>query len=219
MIKPSDPPPDAPPTSIAPTAPIAGLGQAGEVAAIFVPIRSLKKWADNPKKISDAEVEEVMQSMLQWGFGAALLARSPEDPELIVGHKRILAAERLGAQVVPVRWAAWLSVDEAHALAIADNQLSMKSKWDFPTLKTVMARVKQANIPLAALGFSAQKTDKLLREAATSRVVEINVGPLRAEFWISARGPLPSQPSVLEELKRALGQIAGVHVSVGILGR
>ena len=38
------------------------------------------------------------------------------------------------------------------------------------------------------------------------------------EFWISVRGPLPSQPDALQLLHDALGGIEGVTVNLGVTG-
>ena len=200
---------------------IAGLGKPGEAAAIFVDITTIKPWPDNPKKITDDEVRELADSMLTFGFGRPLAARSVENPELIIGHKSFMAAKLLGLPVVPVRFMPHLSAEQAHALAVLDNQLAMKGKWQTDGLRAALLEARSAQIPLSLLGFSPQKLDRLLAEraSASARVTEIPVSAVRTEFWLSLRGDLTTQPAVLEVLKQHLGQIPGITLNIGVIKR
>ena len=200
---------------------IAGLGKPGEAAAIFVDIATIKPWPDNPKKITDDEVRELADSMLTFGFGRPLAARSVENPELIIGHKSFMAAKLLGLPVVPVRFMPHLSAEQAHALAVLDNQLAMKGKWQTDGLRAALLEARSAQIPLSLLGFSPQKLDRLLAEraSASARVTEIPVSAVRTEFWLSLRGDLTTQPAVLEVLKQHLGQIPGITLNIGVIKR
>lgn len=206
-------------TSKAAAAAIPGLGAAGEPAAFYVPITTLRGWQGNPRKIPEQQIIELMGSMRRFGFGSPIVARSPDDPELIAGHARLLAAHRLSADVAPVRWMIHLSEAEAHALALADNQLATKSKWDADMLASALRDTKAAGIDLGVLGFSERSLDKLLGEASSGGPIVVEVSELRDEFYMSVRGPVPVQPDALEQLRLALKSIPGLVVEVGLVKR
>jgi hypothetical protein len=201
------------------TCAIPGLGAAGAASAIFVPIDSLYGWKENPRRIPEAAVREVLASMKRFGFGTPVLARSPETPELIAGHVRILAAERGHAPVVPCRWMNHLSEGEAHALAVADNQLSTKTRWDAGLLRDVMQAWAAGGNDAHVLGFSDKQIARHLDDAPGVHVIEVEVSKLRDQFYLSVRGPVPEQAEALERLKTLLSELPGCMVEVGIVHR
>ena len=70
--------------------------EAGEAAAVYVPIAELVPWVKNPRR-NDAAAEVVADSIIRFGFGAPLLARLA-NREVIAGHTRIKAARILPAR-------------------------------------------------------------------------------------------------------------------------
>lgn len=84
-------------------------------------------WKKNPRRNGPA-VDKVVASMRRFGFGAPLLARRA-NREIVAGHTRALAAQKLGVELVPVRFLD-LSEEDAHLLALADNKLGEIAEWD-----------------------------------------------------------------------------------------
>lgn len=133
-----------------------GLGRAGDVAAVWVAIEWVKRWNRNPR-INEKTVAGVARSIQRFGFGAPLVCRS--DGTLIAGDTRIKAAHSIGLTTVPVRTMDHLSVKEAEALAIADNRLAEKSKWEPFKLDAVLAELGTDLSSLA--GFDAASAARL----------------------------------------------------------
>lgn len=198
---------------------IPGLGEAGTAAGFFWDPKKLKGWSRNPRTFTQEHIAEIAASMRKFGFGAPVIARSPEDPFVIAGHVRLAASDLLKLPVVPVRWMAHLTSAEAKALNIADNQLSSKSKWDEPMLEEALRgiRAEDKNLDLAVLGFSQGRIDALFADAPPPDIIEIETAEVRDEFWLSVRGPLPDQPAVLDELVQKLGTIPGLNVQCGVV--
>lgn len=120
-------------------------------AAEWADLATLKPWAKNPRK-NEQTIDRVVASIKQFGFGAPLLARK-KTREIIAGHTRALAAEKLGMKRVPVRFLD-LTEKQAHALAIADNKIPEYSQWDDHLLPEVLGEFRE-DIPLfEATGFS-----------------------------------------------------------------
>jgi hypothetical protein len=66
-----------------------------------VPIDLLRPDPANPRRISDEELDSLERSLRKFGFVQPVLARR-EDNTVIGGHRRLLAARRLGLPTVPV---------------------------------------------------------------------------------------------------------------------
>lgn len=200
---------------------IPGLGKEGEAAAVFVGLGKLRGWEHNPKKATAEDIQDIAASMRRFGWGSPILARSPEDPEVIAGHTRMLAAAHIGIPVAPVRYMTHLSAAEAHALAIADNQLAANPRWDQSMLEAVMRNelATDPTIDLHLLGFTETALSKMLAETPAAQVIEISLADLRDEFWISVRGPMPAQADALDILRRALEGLDGLQVELGTVTR
>ena len=109
-----------------------------------------------------------MESIKRFGFAAPILARKA-DGEVIAGHTRLLAAEALGMERVPVRY---LDLDpgEAHMLAIADNRLTEKSEWDNELL---MAQLDSMGLDNAELvGFDSADLEEIAKDLDSKHVVD-----------------------------------------------
>lgn len=137
--------------------------QAGEVAAVMVPVAALRPWVKNPRK-NDPAVEKVAASIKRFGFGAPIVARR-EDGEVIAGHTRLKAAILLKLAAVPVRYLD-LTPSEARAYALADNKLGEIAEWDTVALVDVVREMAQDATPLEGLGWSPDDIDKMLGRAA-----------------------------------------------------
>ncbi len=127
-----------------------------EAAAEWVPIGDLKPWSRNPRK-NDKAIAKVADSIKRFGFGNPILARRA-DGEIIAGHTRIAAAEKLGLERVPVRF---LDLDpaDAHLLALADNKLGEIAEWDAAELASILNEYSREDADLA--GWDEQELSKL----------------------------------------------------------
>lgn len=127
-----------------------------EIAAEWVERVSLKPWTQNPRKNEHA-IAKVMASIKRFGFGSPILARRANN-EVIAGHTRLLAAEALGIDRVPVRF---LDLDpaDAHLLALADNKIGEVAEWDDAKLAEILSGYGLSDADLA--GWDSKELDKL----------------------------------------------------------
>lgn len=135
-----------------------GGSREGEAAAVWVDRSRLTPWKDNPRKNKKA-IKEIANSIKRFGFGSPILARL--DGEVIAGHTRLLAAESIGLERVPVRY---LDLDpaEAHLLALADNKLGEIAEWDDAAVARILSDYSLEDAALA--GFGADELDKVADE-------------------------------------------------------
>jgi site-specific DNA-methyltransferase (adenine-specific) len=149
-------------------------------AAIWMRTSALVPWADNPKHHDPEQIETICTSIqataddahqksgrrgkakLINGFGAPLLVRL-EDSEIVAGHGRVLAAEKLGLEWLPVR-PLDISAKQAHRLARADNRLAELAPWDNERLLEQLQADIDEDGPgaLLAQGFSDVDVASLL---------------------------------------------------------
>ena len=126
------------------------------------PMSRVVPYAANAKLHGDDQVEKIAASMARFGWTVPVLVA--EDGELIAGHGRILAAQRLGLQDVPVIQLAHLTEDERRAYRIADNKLTEMGEWDEVVLASELADLAEDSFDLEALGFTATDLDRLLTD-------------------------------------------------------
>src|SRR4051812_29957742 len=85
-----------------------------------IPIGTLRPSKRNARTHSKKQIGQIANSILRFGWTYPILA--DEHREIIAGHARLDAAERLGLRQVPVIFVTGLSEAEKRALALADNK-------------------------------------------------------------------------------------------------
>jgi len=134
--------------------------------AQWVDPSTLQPWAANPRRRDDATIDKVAASITEFGFAAPIVARAATR-EIIAGHARWQAAQRLGLALVPVRFID-LTEAQAHKLALADNKLYELSEWDPTKLHALLSELQPTELP--ALGWSDHELKRLNREVAAIRL-------------------------------------------------
>lgn len=132
----------------------------------YIDIQDLIAYKRNARTHSDEQVEQVANSIQEFGFTNPVLV--DEHNELIAGHGRTEAAKRLGMKEVPAIRLIGLSEAQKKALRIADNQLALNAGWDEDLLKIELADLQVENFDLDLLGFSLNELDDLLVEDSNS---------------------------------------------------
>jgi hypothetical protein len=85
-------------------------------------------YAANPRVISDTAVQKVALSIEEYGWRQPIVV--DEAGVIIAGHTRLLAAQKLGCDQVPVHVATDLSAAQAKGLRLMDNRSSEERGWD-----------------------------------------------------------------------------------------
>ncbi|HBM3281995.1 TPA: ParB N-terminal domain-containing protein [Klebsiella oxytoca] len=112
---------------------------------------------------SDAQVAQIAASIEEFGWTNPVLV--DEQQEIIAGHGRIAAAERLGINEVPVIVLAGLSDEQKRAYRLADNKIPLNAGWDDELLKLEFAELLDSGFDISLTGFSKLEIDDLLVEA------------------------------------------------------
>jgi DNA modification methylase len=126
-----------------------------------IPVVDLVPCATNPRLHPEPNVAKLMQSIEVYGWTTPILVS--DSLEVIAGHGRLLAAQKLGIQIVPCIRLKHLTPALVKAYRIADNRLTIDSDWDEELLSSVMADLhSDPGFDLALTGFDPEEIGDFL---------------------------------------------------------
>jgi DNA modification methylase len=132
------------------------------------PIERLRPYERNPRTHSDAQVDQIAASMVEFGWTNPILI--DENAGILAGHGRLLAARKLGLAEVPVIRFEHMSEAQKRAYLIADNQLALQAGWDDALLAEELAWLRDESFDLDLIGFDATELERLLAIADSETV-------------------------------------------------
>lgn len=95
------------------------------------PLAELTPYRANAKKHDAVQVANVAESIRQYGFVQPVVVDA--DGVIVIGHCRVLAAEKLGMVEVPCVCVDDLTPEQVNALRLVDNKTN-ESPWDVDLL-------------------------------------------------------------------------------------
>lgn len=107
-----------------------------DMEIVYLSPHDLTPYRKNAKKHPDDQVEHIANSIREFGFRQPIVVDA--DNVVVIGHGRLLAAEKLGLDTVPVVRADDLSEEQIKALRLADNKTN-ESEWDLTELYDELA--------------------------------------------------------------------------------
>jgi hypothetical protein len=126
-------------------------------------VKSIIPYARNSRTHSDEQVAQIAASIKEWGFTNPVLV--DVNGEIIAGHGRVLAAQKLGLDEVPTMTAIGWSEAQKRAYVIADNKLALNAGWNDQLLEVELSDLQDADFDLSLLGFSDSELKDLLEDA------------------------------------------------------
>jgi DNA modification methylase len=124
------------------------------------PIDQLRPYERNPRTHSEAQVDQIAASMVEFGWTNPVLV--DEQGGILAGHGRLLAARKLRLAEVPVIRFEHLSEAQKRAYLIADNQLALQAGWSEELLAQELAWLRDESFDLDLIGFDATELERLL---------------------------------------------------------
>ena len=131
----------------------------------YVLLPQLKRSARSPRIHPEKQIVMLARNIDTFGFLVPCLA--DESNRLLSGIARVLAAERLGMQEIPVIRIQHLSDAEKRAFIIADDKLAEMGAWDPDILRSELQFFADLKIDFdfSVLGFETPEIDILLDAA------------------------------------------------------
>lgn len=122
-------------------------------------IEDLVPYARNAKTHPPEQVAQIAASMREFGFTIPVLVA--DDGTIIAGHGRVLAANELGIDTVPVIVAHGWSDEQRRAYTLADNKISENGGWDDELLLGELSFLADAGFNADLTGFSSAEISGL----------------------------------------------------------
>ncbi|HGM8965131.1 TPA: ParB N-terminal domain-containing protein, partial [Streptococcus pyogenes] len=94
-------------------------------------LSEITPYKNNPRN-NDEAVGPVAESIKEFGFKVPIVV--DKNGEIINGHTRYKAAQKLGLETVPVIVADDLSEEQIKAFRLADNKVGEIAVWDLDLL-------------------------------------------------------------------------------------
>jgi DNA modification methylase len=148
-----------------------------------VSVSTLVPYAANARTHSAGQIDQIAASIRQWGFTVPVLV--DERSEIIAGHGRLLAAQQLGLDTVPVMVAKGWTPKQIRAYRLADNQLALNAAWD---VKLLAAELGELTDMAELIGFSDDELLAIL--GGRSGLTDPDEVPPLPEEPVTKRGDL-----------------------------
>jgi DNA modification methylase len=134
------------------------------------PIERLTPYANNSRLHSEADINKIGASILEWGWTMPVLV--DEEGMVLAGHARLLAAARLGLNSIPVIVARGWSEAEKAAYRVTDNQLAARANWDPDLLRNELRELEFAGFDLSLIGFDPDQLETILAALGSSGLTD-----------------------------------------------
>lgn len=132
-----------------------------ELAVTYVPLGAIRPYDGNAKLHTDGQLAAVEASIREFGFANPVLLWHNDDgePEIVAGHARCLAAQRLGMGEVPAVFLDDLTDAQRRALTLVDNQTTMMTGWDADQLAYELDTLSD-DFDMGDMGFDVPTADE-----------------------------------------------------------
>lgn len=115
-------------------------------------ISLLKPHPKNPKEHTDEQVKKLAKSIDAFDWLQPIVC--DENYQVLIGHGRLLAAQKAGLRYAPVWVLLGYSEDEKLSLMVADNKLNMETGWIASNLDEILNSISKDCSIFNDLGFA-----------------------------------------------------------------
>ena len=115
----------------------------------YMNIRDLKPYKKNAKKHNKEQVEQIANSIKEYGFTQPVII--DKNNSVVAGHGRILGAKKAGLKQVPTVCLEELTEEQIKAYRLVDNKLN-ESEWDYSLLDEELENLTE-DINMDLFGF------------------------------------------------------------------
>ena len=130
---------------------------------IYKQIRDLKPYKKNAKKHTKKQVEQIANSIEEFGFTQPVLIDSQNN--VVAGHGRILGAKKLGMKSVPTLCLRDLTPEQIKAYRLVDNKLN-ESEWILDALGEELDELSDFDMSLYGFEELVEETEPEEKEVS-----------------------------------------------------
>ena len=133
-----------------------GKHNMSDLNIIYKDIKDLKPYKKNAKKHPKEQVEQIAESIKEFGFTQPVII--DKDNSVVAGHGRILGARKVGLKKVPTVCLEDLTEEQIKAYRLVDNKLN-ESDWDGDLLKQSLEEIKDMNMDIFGFTIDSLEDD------------------------------------------------------------
>lgn len=177
-----------------------------QLEIVMVPTEELTAYEGNAKIHTDAQVEQIVQSIEEFDFADPIAAWHDAEGNsvLVEGHGRLMAAQKLGIKELPVIYLDYMSDEERRAYTLVHNQLTMNTGFDEGTLQAELSKIEGIDMGL----FDFQDISDVEFDVAPN-IQERQIREVRKTFFLVC-----CTDEQLPEVKESIAEIARKGVDV-----
>lgn len=149
-------------------------------------VADLVPYARNSRTHSDAQVSKIAASIKEFGFLNPVITDGENG--IIAGHGRILAAQKLGMDTVPILEADHLTEAQKRAYIIADNRLALDAGWDDEMLRVEFMDLQADDFDLSLTGFELEEIAALTADEPAEGLTDEDAVPEAPEQPVTVEG-------------------------------
>lgn len=120
-----------------------------------IPTSEIYPYAQNNRTHPESQVQRIVKSINEFGFNQPLVI--DRDNVVLVGHGRLLAAQKLGLEEIPCIKLKNLTEEQKRTYRILDNKLQNDSEWDFDALELELGFLEDSGVDLEQWGLDDLK--------------------------------------------------------------
>lgn len=159
---------------------------------VYKNIKELKPYKKNAKKHSKEQVEQIANSIKEFGFTQPVII--DKNNCVVAGHGRILGAKKAGLKQVPTVCLEDLTEEQIKAYRLVDNKLN-ESEWDYNLLDEELGILSE-DIDMSLFGFDENVDLTNAFEYETKDKVEKNF------FVVSLAFPKEEKETIMKYLNK-----------------
>lgn len=190
-----------------------------ELNIVYKPIKELKPYKKNAKKHSKEQVEQIANSIKEFGFTQPVII--DKHNSVVAGHGRILGAKKAGLKQVPTVCLEDLTEEQIKAYRLVDNKLN-ESEWDSDLLKQSLDEIAEMDMEVFGFAMDSLADEELEIEPDVpfTEILNEENNYIVLKFdnkvdWINALGVLGIEkvkafPTKKNGNKKIFGERAGV---------
>ena len=130
-----------------------------DLKIVMIPIGKLTPYANNARKHTQKDVDQIKASILADGFNDPIGVWG-EKNVIVEGHGRWLACKELGYEKVPCIRLDHLTDEQRKEYAIRHNRSAEFSTWDFQILAEEIAQLEMEGVDLSGLEFRLDRGEE-----------------------------------------------------------
>ena len=164
----------------------------------YLRVEELKPYANNPRRNKRA-IAGVAESIRRYGFVNPIIIDGGN--EIICGHTRLLAAQKLGMAEVPCIRADNLTEDEVRAYRLADNKVAELATWDEEKRDIELGGI---NEDMTVFGFAKPPLEGIYQDDYNPCAAWDGQVPKQGDVWLLGRHRLIVESTPTEDALDAL---------------